>query len=408
MSEKDEKLFVALDVGTSKTCAIVGRVTDKDIDIMGTGVVASKGIQKGNVNNIESAAACIDEALGMAEVQSSKEIRSVYLSISGTHIKGQNSNGVARVHTPEVSDDDIARVLDSASALNIASDRQFMHVLAQEYILDDRPGIHNPRGMPGVRLEAKVHVISGSISCAQNLIKAVNRCKVSVADIVLAPLAASETILSDDEREVGCVMIDIGSGTTDIAVWSKGALVYTSVLDIAGNHITSDISKGLQTTLTTAETVKIQSGCAMSDAVGSDEIIQFAMANGNEFRKLPREVLAKIIEPRLEELFDMIKQQITDAGYIDQIPGGIILTGGTALMDALPELCEKMFGLPVRRGVPRNIGGMVDNIQNPKFSVAVGLLLHASNPPDLKSYCSEEGRRKGVWDKIKDWFKQIL
>lgn len=408
MSEKNSKILVGLDVGTSKTCAVIGEMTEEGLDIIGMGSAVSKGIQKGAVTNIESAAQSIQDALEDVEVAINQEVTSVIMSISGTHIKGLNSNGVAAVKSPEVSDDDVARVLDSANAVAIPPDRQFLHVLAQEYILDGQQGIPDPRGMTGVRLEAKVHIVTCAVNSAQNLVKAVNKNEVAVSDIVLAPLAASEAVLTQDDREMGCVLVDIGAGTTDIAVWHKGVLVYTAVLDIAGNHITSDIAQGLQTNLQVAEKLKITSGCAMRDAVGADEAIQIPAVDGRDVRKFPRSVLADIIEPRLEEIFDLVNQKIVESGYRDSIPAGLVLTGGTALMSALPELCEKTFGLPVKRGLPRNIGGNIDQVTHPKFATAVGLLFHAINPPDIKSYGSPEAKQNGLIGKIINWFKQIV
>ena len=277
-----------------------------------------------------------------------------------------------------------------------------------KYILDGQEGIRNPRGLSGVRLEARVHIVTGAISAAQNIIKCVNRCDLEVADMVLSSLAASEAVIQDDEKELGCALVDIGSGTTDLVVWSKGALVHTHVFGLGGNHLTSDIAKGLKTSLTDAEKLKIHSGCAMISAVGADESIYVPSTDGREPRKIPRQALAEIIGPRLEEIFEMVNRELEKSGYKSQIPSGIILTGGSVIMDAVPELCEEVMGLPARRGVPRGIGGMTDFVQNPQYSTAIGLLLHAINHPDISTYSPQEAQKSSVIGRLVSWLKQIV
>ncbi len=408
MTVKLGDILVGLDIGTSKTCAIIGEVTPEGLNVIGAGSSPSKGIQKGAVTNIDAAAQGIQHAIEVAEVIANCKISSVIVDITGNHIEGINSNGVAAVKGEEIDDNDIARVLESAKAVAIPPDREFLHVLAQEYILDGQTGIRNPKGMSGVRLEAKVHIVTGAISCAQNIIKCVNRCDVEVADIVLSSLAASEAVVSDDEKELGCVLVDVGSGTTDIAIWSKGALVHTHVIGLAGNHLTSDIAKGLQTSLTDAEKLKIHSGCAMTTAVGADEIIEIPSPDGREPRKYSRQVLTEIIEPRLEEIFEMVNCEIEKSGYKSLIPAGVILTGGTAIMDAVPELAERVLGVSVRRGVPRGIGGLTDFVQNPQYSTAIGLLLHAVNHPDISSFSPQEAKNSSLVGRLLAWLKQIV
>ncbi|MBO5753382.1 MAG: cell division protein FtsA [Proteobacteria bacterium] len=408
MSVNTGDILLGLDIGSSKTCAIIGEVTPEGLNVIGAGSSPSKGIQKGAVINIESAAQSIQHAIDMASVMAGCTISSVIVDITGNHIQGLNSNGVAHVKGEEVSAIDIANVLETAKAVAIPPDREFLHILPQEYMLDGQGGIRNPRGMSGVRLEAKVHIVTGASSCVQNIIKCVNRCNVDVADIVLASLAASEAVISDDEKELGCVLIDIGSGTTDLAIWSKGALMHTHVLSIGGNHLTSDIAKGLPTSLTDAEALKIHSGCALTSAVGVDEVIYVPGPEGREPRKLPRQVLADIIEPRLEEIFEMVNREIEKSGFKDAVSSGIILTGGCAIMDGVPELAERVIGLPARRGVPRGIGGMTDFVQNPQYSTAIGLLLHVMNHPDISSYSPQDAKKSSLWGKFVDWIKKIV
>ena len=408
MTVKIGDILAGLDIGTSKTCAIIAEVTSEGLDILGAGSAPSKGIQKGAVTNIEAASMSIQNAIDAAEVIANCKISSVIVDITGNHIQGQNSNGVAPVKSEEINESDIMRVLESAKAVKIPPDREFLHVLPQEYILDGQEGIRNPRGLSGVRLEARVHIVTGAISAAQNIIKCVNRCNLEVADMVLSSLAASEAVLQEDEKELGCALVDIGSGTTDIVVWVKGALVHTHVFGLGGNHLTSDIAKGLQTSLTDAEKLKIHSGCALISAVGADEIVHVPTNDGRDPRKLPRRVLSEIIEPRLEEIFEMVNRELEKSGYKSAIPAGIILTGGSVIMDAVPELAERVIGLPVRRGVPRGIGGLTDFVQNPQYSTAIGLLLHAVNHPDISSYSPQEAKKSSVIGRLLSWLKQIV
>lgn len=410
MTVKIGDILVGLDVGTNKTCAIIGEVTEDGLNIIGAGDTASKGIQKGIVTNIDTASQGIQKAIENAEVLANCKISSVSVNITGSHIQGMNSNGVAAVRNPEEIDDaDIAHVLESAKAVPISPDREFLHVLPQEYIVNNQGGIRNAKGMSGVRLEAKVHIVTAVSNYVQNIVKCVDRCKVDVTDIVLSSLAASEAVLSDDEKELGCILLDIGSGTTDIAVWSKGVLMHNHVIALGGNHLTSDIAKGFQTTLQDAEKLKIHSGCAMLAAVGAEEIIEIPASNGRDIRKLPRQSLSEIIEPRLEEIFEMVNREIENAGFDrSQFPGGVILTGGTSIMDAVPELAERVMSLPVRRGVPRGIGGLTDFVQNPKYSTAIGLLLYAVNHPDDTLCTPQETRSSSRMGKFIAWLKQIV
>lgn len=408
MTVKIGDILAGLDIGTSKICAIIGEVTENGLNIIGVSSVPSKGIQKGSVMNIDAAAQGIQAAIEKAEVVANCKISSVVVNITGNHIQSMNSSGVAPVESPEISDSDIAQVLKTAKAVRIPPDREFLHVLAQEYILDGQEGIRNPKGLIGVRLEARVHIVTGAVDAAQNIIKCVNRCGLEVADMVLSSLAASESVLSEDEKELGCVVLDVGSGTTDMAIWAHGALMHTHVLGLGGNHLTSDIAKGLQISLTDAEKLKLNSGCAMTSAVGSEEVVYVPTTDGKEPRKLPRQVLAEIIEPRLEEIFEMVNREIEKTGYKSQIPAGIVITGGTAFMDAVPELAERVFGLPVRRGIPRNVDGLVDFVQSPQYATSVGLLLHSVNHPDISSYSPQDAKKSSLMGRFLSWVRQII
>ena len=410
MSIKLGDILVGLDIGTNKTCAVIGEVSDEGLKILGAGETASKGIQKGGIINIEAASQSIQKAIEKAEIIAKCRVSSVIVNITGNHIQGTNSNGVAKVsNCDEISDDDISRVLETARAVRISPDREFLHVIAQDYIVDGTPGIRNPRGMSGVRLEAKVHIITAVSSCIENIVKSVDRCRVDVTDVVLSSLASGESVLTEEEKEIGCVLVDLGSGTTDIAIWSKGAIVHTHTIGIAGNSLTSDLAKAFQMTLPDAETVKIHSGCAMVSSVGAEEIDEIPLSNGRDIHKHPRQAICGVIEPRLEEIFEMVNREIVKAG-IDksQIPGGIILTGGTSVMDAVPELAERVLELPARRGVPRNISGLTDFILNPKYATVAGLMLYVMNQPTVLMCNPQDAKNSSFMGKFIAWIKQII
>lgn len=401
-------ILAGVDIGTSKVCAIIGMVTPEGLNVIGAGSAPSKGIQKGIITNLDAASDCIKKALDTAEVMANCKISSIIVNITGNHIQGINSNGVAPVKSAEINDEDVARVLESAKAVAIPPDREFLHVLAQEYILDGQEGIRNPKGMSGVRLEAHVHIVTGAINVAQNVIRCVNHCDKEAADMVLSALASGAAVLHEDEKELGCALVDIGSGVCDIAIWSHGALMHTHVLSVGGNHLTSDIAKGLQISLTDAEKLKIHYGCAMASAVGADDYIFVPSTDGREPRKLQRQVLAEIIEPRLEEIFEMINKEIEKSGYKEKIASGLVITGGAVMMDAVPELAERVLGLPVRRGVPHGIGGLSDLTQNPQYSTSVGLLLHEMNHPDIATLSMQDAKKTTLMGRFLEWIKQII
>ena len=408
MTAKVGEILVGLDVGTTKICAVVGEVNEDGIDIIGVGSAPSQGVRNGVIVNIDAAANAVQRAIEDAEVMAGCDISSVYMSISGGHIKGYNSHGVAPVKHGEVDKDDIERVIESAKAIAIPTDREVLHVLPQEYILDNVPGIIDPMGMSGVRLETHVHIVTGSVTSAQNLIKCAERCQLETSDIVLSQLASSEAVLTPDEKELGCAVIDIGGGTTDIAIWSKGTVVHTSVLSLGGTHLTNDIGAGLSISMAEAERVKISKGCAMESAVGADEIMEVPSIGGREPNKIPRRLLSNIIEPRMEEILSLAYKEIEASGFKEEIVSGIVITGGTSFMDAVPELAGRVMGLPVRRGVPKGIDGLADNVRNPKYATAVGLLLYGMKNPENPIYQTRD-KKSGSWLKgLIEWVKTVI
>ncbi len=408
MARKDD-LVVGLDIGTTKVCAIVGEVTHDGIDIIGIGSHPSRGLRKGVVVNIEATVESIKKAIEEAELMAGCDITSVTAGISGSHVKGINSHGIVAVKNKEVSENDITRVIDAAQAVAIPLDREVIHVIPQEFIVDEQDGIKEPLGMSGVRLEAKVHIISAAVTSAQNIIKCANRCGLNVNDIVLEPLASSEATLSPDEKELGVVLVDIGGGTSDIVIYSEGSIVYTSVLSLGGNHITNDIAVGLRTPASEAEKIKQKYGCALSSLVSQDETIEVPSVGGRKPRILSRHILAEIIEPRVEEIFSLIRQEIVRSGYEELIASGVVLTGGSTMLEGMPELAEQVFDFPVRRGFPRGIGGLIDVVKNPMYATGVGLVLHGSKIlQNSKGKIQEAGVYNKVKEKMKNWFVEIF
>lgn len=405
MAQKAE-LIVGLDIGTTKICAIVGEVTSNgDIDIVGIGTHPSKGLRKGVVINIEATVNSIKQAVSEAELMAGCEISHVYAGIAGGHIKGFNSHGIVAVKEREVTQADINRVIDAARAIAIPLDREVIHILPQEYVIDEQDGIREPMGMSGVRLEAKVHIVTGAVTSAQNIIKCAQRCGLTVADIVLEQLASSEAVLSQDEKDLGVALIDIGGGTTDIAIWSDGSIVYTAVLAVGGDHITNDIAVGLRTPTDEAERIKQKYGCAMGALVGKDETIEVPSVGGRKPRVLARHILTEIIEPRVEEMFALVQQEIHRTGYEDLLASGVVITGGTTMMAGMADLAEDILGLPVRCGAPTGIGGLVDVVRSPIYSTGVGLVLYGRSHEDSRFF---KVREENVYNKVKSRMRSWL
>jgi cell division protein FtsA len=408
-SNKRENLIVGLDIGTTKICAIVGNLTDEGLDIVGIGTSPSKGLRKGVVINIESTVGAIRKALQEAELMAGCEIKSVFAGIAGGHIKGFNSQGVIAIKNREVSSEDIRRVIDAAKAIAIPMDREVIHILPQEFIIDDQDGIKEPLGMSGVRLEAKVHIVTGAVASAQNIIKSCNRAGVDVADIVLEQLASSEAVLSADEKDLGVALVDIGGGTTDIAIFVDGAIKHTAVLSLGGNHLTNDIAVGLRTPMAEAEKIKQQYGCCLTSMVGKDETIEVPSVGGREPRVLSRQLLTEILEPRVEEIFTLVNREVVRSGFEDLVASGVVITGGTSILPGMPELAEQIFNLPVRRGVPRDIGGLTDVVNSPIYATGVGLVKYGSRNLQTKNFSIGQ---ENIFDKVvrrmKEWFGEFF
>ncbi|MHC1696565.1 MAG: cell division protein FtsA [Geobacteraceae bacterium] len=411
MANRRENLIVGLDIGTTKICAIVGNVTEDGVDIVGIGTSPSRGLRKGVVINIETTVASIKKAIEEAELMAGCEIKSVYAGIAGGHIKGFNSQGVIAIKNREVSPDDVRRVIDAAKAIAIPMDREVIHILPQEFIIDDQDGIREPLGMSGVRLEARVHIVTGAVASAQNIIKSCNRAGLDVADIVLEQLASSEAVISPEEKEIGVALVDIGGGTTDIAIFVDGAIKHTSVLSLGGNHLTNDIAVGLRTPMAEAEKIKQKYGCCYTSMVGKDETIEVPSVGGRKPRVLSRQLLAEILEPRMEEIFTLVNREIVKSGFDDQIASGVVITGGTSILEGMPELAEQIFNLPVRRGVPQNIGGLVDVVNSPVYATGVGLVVYGSKNQGIREFPtiqSDDNVFRRVTRRMKEWFGEFF
>jgi cell division protein FtsA len=411
MSGKRDNLIVGLDIGTTKICAIVGNMTEEGIDIVGIGTSPSKGLRKGVVINIESTVSAIKKAIEEAELMAGCEIKSVYAGIAGGHIKGFNSQGVIAIKNREVSPEDVKRVIEAAKAIAIPMDREVIHILPQEFIIDDQDGIREPLGMSGVRLEAKVHIVTGAVASAQNIVKSCNRAGLEVADIVLEQLSSSEAVLSADEKELGVALVDIGGGTTDIAIFVDGAIKHTSVLSLGGNHLTNDIAVGLRTPMAEAERIKQKYGCCLSSLVGKDETIEVPSVGGRKPRVLSRQLLCEILEPRVEEIFTLVNREIVKSGLEDMIASGVVITGGSTILEGMPELAEQIFNLPVRRGLPQRIGGLIDVVNSPVYATGVGLVVYGSKNVGVHEFPTQQSDDtvfRRVSRRMKEWFGEFF
>jgi cell division protein FtsA len=403
------EIIVGLDIGTTKIAAIVGEVTDDGVDIIGIGTAPSKGLRRGVVVNIDTTVQSIQAAIDEAENMAGCEISTVYAAISGAHVRGLNSHGIVAVKDKEVREADVARVIDAAKAVAIPMDREILHVLPQQFVIDDQDGIRDPLGMAGVRLEAKVHITTTSVTSAQNVVKCANRCGLQVADIVLGPLASAEAVLQDDEKELGVALIDIGGGTTDIVIFSDGAIVHSAVLPLGGGHLTGDIAVGLRTPLDEAEKIKRKYGCASEEYLDSDEAMEVPSVGGREARRMPRRFLTgKIIRPRLEEMFHHIHKELVRSGYLDGIAGGAVLTGGTTLMPGVAELAEELLAMPCRRGAPKGIGGLVDVVRSPEYATGVGLVKFGARGDCVGLRPSAPQPDRGMWKRMRGWLGEMF
>ncbi len=404
-------IIAGLDLGTTKVCAIVAEQTDEGLDIIGIGSVPSKGLKKGVVVNIESTVQAIKAAVEQAETMAGVEVNTVYAGIAGSHVRGMNHDGVAAIADREVNQKDVTRVLDQTKAVPLPGDRQVLHVLPQEYIVDDQDGIKEPVGMSGVRLEARVHMVTAASTSVANVIKCAERCGLYVSEVVLQPLASACSVLSDDEKEIGAVLIDIGGGTSDIIIYVDGAVVHTSSIPIGGINLTNDIATGLRTPMAEAERIKIKYGCASTKMIDEDETIEVPSVGGRPPRVLPRQVLCDIIEPRAEEIFAACHHVIAESGYGEMLASGAIITGGATLLDGMPELAEQILRLPVRRGMPTGIGGLIDVVKSPSYATGVGLVKHGAG--HLGSVVEEEepvevSMAQGLGGRISSWFREVF
>jgi len=408
VSKKAEKnLIVGLDIGTSKVVAIVGEVTpDNEIDVIGIGSHPSRGLKKGVVVNIESTVQSIQRAVEEAELMAGCQIHSVYAGIAGSHIRSLNSHGIVAIRDKEVTTADVERVIDAARAVAIPADQRILHILPQEFIIDNQEGIREPIGMSGVRLEAKVHMVTGAVSAAQNIIKCVRRCGLEVDDVILEQLASSYSVLTEDEKELGVALVDIGGGTTDMAVFTEGAIRHTAVIPIAGDQVTNDIAVALRTPTQHAEEIKIKYACALTQLASPDETIEVPSVGDRPPRRLARQTLAEVVEPRYEELFTLIQAELRRSGFEDLCAAGVVITGGSAKMEGVVELAEEIFHMPVRLGLPQYISGLVDVVRNPIYSTGVGLLLFGYQNRALREAEARMGNGfNSVLKRMKSWFQ---
>ena len=408
MPKKTEKnLLVGLDIGTSKVVAIVGEVmADGTIEVVGIGSHPSRGLKKGVVVNIESTVHSIQRAVEEAELMAGCQIHAVYAGIAGSHIRSLNSHGIVAIKDKEVLPGDVERVIDAARAVAIPADQKILHILPQEFLIDNQEGIKEPVGMSGVRLEAKVHMVTGAVSAAQNIIKCVRRCGLEVDDIILEQLASSYSVLTEDEKELGICLVDIGGGTTDIAVFTEGSIRHTAVIPIAGDQVTNDIAVALRTPTQFAEEIKIKYACALTQMASADENIEVPSVGDRAPRRLARHTLAEVVEPRYEELLSLVQSELRRSGFEDLVAAGIVLTGGSSKIEGLVELAEEVFHMPVRLGVPQYVTGLVDVVRNPIYATGVGLLLFGYNNREQRVLEAGLGKGlKSVWERMKGWFQ---
>jgi cell division protein FtsA len=409
MAQRQENLIVGLDIGTTKICCVVGAVSGRDINIIGIGSYPSVGLRKGVVVNIESTVESIKKAVEEAELMAGCEISSVYAGIAGGHITGFNSRGIVAIKGAEIVQADIERVIDAARAVAIPMDREVIHVLPQEYIVDDQAGIQNPLGMAGVRLEAKIHIVTGAVTSAHNIVKCANRAGLDVCDIVLESLASGEAVLTDEEKQLGTALLDLGGGTSDLAIFAGQNIKHTFVLALGGDNLTNDIAVGLRAPLAEAEKIKKKYGSCIASGIGGDESIEVPGMGGRKPRKLPRQILGEILEPRMEEIFTLIKREIYRAEMENFISSGMVLTGGTALLDGVADIAEAVLGLPTRLGRPRGISGLTDVVNNPMYATGVGLVMYGARNISVKKFrIRDRNIFNSIIQRMKKWFKEVI
>jgi len=410
MKRKDN-LVVGLDIGTTKICAIVGEETEQGVDIVGYGVAPSEGLRKGVVINIDATVASIRRAVEEAEKVARCEINTVYAGIAGGHIKSLNSHGIVAVKDQEVTEQDVVRVLEAAQAIAIPMDREVIHVIPQEYVIDDQDGIRDPLGMSGVRLAAKVHIVTGAVTSAQNIIKCCHKTGLNVKDLVLEQLASSEAVLTPDEKELGVMLVDIGGGTTDIAVFANGSVQHTAVLSLGGDHVTKDIAIGLGTPTGDAERIKREFASVVRDGDGTDRSLEIPGVGGRKSRTISREMLTEIVVPRVEEIFSLIAQELSRSGLEDMLPAGVVITGGSTLLKGTVDVAERVFGMGVRLGTPHGMGGIMDELSSPVFATASGLVKFGFNKTqaeDARFKLREANLYRRVKSRMGEWIGNIF
>ena len=402
-----KNIIVGLDIGTSKIVAIVAEMKlDGGFEIIGMGTHPSRGLKKGVVVNIETTVSAIQRALEEAELMADCKISQVHTGIAGSHVRSFNSQGMVAIKDKEVAPIDIERVIETAKAVQIPNDQQILHILNQEFIIDGQEDVREPLGMAGVRLEVKVHIVTGAVSAAQNIIKCVRRCGLEVSDLVLQPLASAMAVVSEDEKDLGVCLIDIGGGTTDIAVFTHGAIRHTAVIPIAGDQITSDIAMALRTPTKDADDIKIKHGCALSQLADPQEMIEVPGVGDRGPKQLSRKTLAEVIEPRVEELYSLIQAELRRSGYEDLLSSGIVLTGGSSMLQGMVELGEEIFHMPVRVGQPSYQGGLAEVVRHPRYSTAMGLLIDGMRQYRQQEFArTQSGALQQLLDRMKAWFK---
>ncbi len=405
----NEDIIVGLDIGTTKICAVVGEVHDGAINIIGIGTHPSVGLRKGVVVNIDATVESIKKAVEEAELMAGCEISSVYAGIAGGHITGFNSHGIIAVKGSEITQKDVDRVIEAARAVAIPMDREVIHVLTQEFIVDDHEGIHNPVGMAGIRLEAKIHIVTGAVASAHNIVKCCNKAGLDVCDIVLESLASGASVLTSEEKELGSALLDLGGGTTDLAVFSGNNIKHTFVLALGGHNLTNDIAVGLRTPVADAEKIKIDHGTCLLSSIKADETIDVPGMGGRKHRKLPKQILSEILEPRVEEIFSLVRREIYRAGMENLISSGVVVTGGSSLLHGLTDIAESIFDLPARLGKPHGITGLVDVVNNPMYATGVGLVMHgAQSHIENKFRIRDNNIFNRLMNRMKKWFREAL
>lgn len=406
-----ESIVTGLDLGSTKIAVIIGELEENgQVKIVGVGCTPSNGLRKGYIITLEDTVESIKNALLEAEQMAGVRVSSVIAGIGGDHIRSMESKGVIAVSGKEITELDVARVISQAQAVSIPTDREIIHALPQEFIIDDQRGIKDPLGMSGVRLESTLHIITGAVTSAKNIYKSIERAGLKVKDLVLQPLASSYAVLDPEETELGVALIDVGGGTTDIAIFHEGSLKYTHVLRLGGVNLTNDVAVGLRTPRAQAEKIKLRYGCAMSSFLDDEEKIKVPSVGGRGEREVSRKLLCEIIEPRIEEIFSLAAREIRKTDYADLLTAGIVVTGGTASMEGLVQLGEKIFDLPVRMGIPGNISGLTDTVRNPIHATGVGLLLYAQKHRNDKfsKIGSDSSLFQGIWNRMKNWFTETF